>query len=96
MAVDWKYSADRRALVAKVKTRDFMSALRLIGKIAKLAEKMDHHPDLHLTGYRNLKIVLSTHSEGRVTAKDRQLAKKISALAPPPRTPSQGGALGFD
>ncbi len=58
-----------------------MAAVRLIGRIAKVAEKMDHHPDIHLTRYRRLRLVLTTHSEGRVTSKDLKLAKAIGKLS---------------
>ena len=74
----WKYSVRDKAIWAEFKCKDFMEAVRLITRIAKLAEKMDHHPDLHLTGYRKLKVVLTTHSEGRVTAKDMRLAALIN------------------
>ena len=59
----------------------FNAAIGLMGKIAILAEEADHHPDLHLTGYRRLEIVLSTHDAGdTVTKKDYDLAAKIEAL----------------
>ncbi len=67
-----------RAIQTEIICKDFMAAVRLINKIAKLAEKMDHHPDLHLTGYRKLKIVLTTHEAGGVTQREFKLAKKIS------------------
>ena len=60
--------------------RDFAAAVAFINRIAKVAEKENHHPDLHLTGYRRLRIVLTTHSAGGLTGKDHALAEKISAL----------------
>jgi len=76
----WKYSAGKKSLRAEFKTKDFMEAVRIIERVAKIAEKMGHHPDIHLTGYRNLRFVLSTHSEGRVTSKDLKLVKHINKL----------------
>lgn len=59
----------------------FSEAVKLVDEIAALAEKADHHPDLHLTGYRNLEVVLSTHDAGgTVTEKDRALAALIEKL----------------
>lgn len=59
----------------------FSEAVALIGRIAAEAEKADHHPDLHLTGYRRLEVVLTTHDAGdKVTAKDFALAAAIEAL----------------
>ena len=57
-----------------------MAAIRFVQKIAKLAEAADHHPDLHLTGYRELKISLSTHDIGRLSKKDYSLASQIERL----------------
>ena len=37
-------------------------------------------PDLHLTGYRKLRIVLSTHAIGGLSLNDFILAAKIDAL----------------
>jgi 4a-hydroxytetrahydrobiopterin dehydratase len=39
-----------------------------------------HHPDLHLTGYKNLKVVLYTHALGGVTENDLIVAAKINQL----------------
>ena len=69
-----------KSLQRTVRCKDFMSAVRLIGRIARLAERVGHHPDLHLTGYRRLRIALTTHSAGKVTAKDLSMASKISKL----------------
>ena len=60
---------------------DFMSALAFINQVAKLAEEADHHPDVHLTGYKHVMLELTTHSAGgTVTQKDRDLAAKIESL----------------
>lgn len=60
--------------------KDFIEGVRFIGEIAKIAEAEDHHPDLHLTGYRRLLIELSTHSAGGLTENDFILAAKIETL----------------
>ncbi len=73
----WRYDKHRKSIHRTIVRKDFMAVVRLIGKIARLAEAMDHHPDLHLTHYKRLKIVLTTHDKGRVTGKDIQLARKI-------------------
>ena len=77
---DWRLSADKKSIIAEWSLKDFISAVKLIRKIAVLAEKMDHHPDIHLTRYRNLKIILSTHSIGGLSKKDYILASKIDRL----------------
>ena len=39
-----------------------------------------HHPDLHLTGYRNVEVVLFTHSIGGVTENDLIMAEEIDKI----------------
>ncbi len=69
-----------RLLRQELILKDFDEAVRLINEIAKIADAEDHHPDLHLTGYRRLTIELSTHSVGGLTENDFVLAAKIEAL----------------
>ncbi|MDP8936804.1 MAG: 4a-hydroxytetrahydrobiopterin dehydratase [Actinomycetota bacterium] len=59
---------------------DFRAAVAFVVRIAFEAEAADHHPDLDIR-YRRVTVVLSTHSEGGVTAKDLALARAIEALA---------------
>ncbi len=77
---EWKLSRDGKAIGADYLMKDFMSAVAFIEKIAALAEKEGHHPDLHLTGYRNLKVELSTHAIGGLSLNDFILATKIGRL----------------
>lgn len=60
--------------------KDFVAAVALISRIKDAAEAADHHPDLHLTGYRSLAVELSTHSIGALSEKDFRLAAKIDKL----------------
>ena len=57
-----------------------MAALTFFNKIGQIAEEQDHHPDLHLTGYRNVAIEIWTHAVGGLTENDFILAAKIDAL----------------
>jgi len=69
-----------RAIRKTVKCKDFLDAVSLVQKIAPIAEAEDHHPDLHLTGYRKLTIELSTHAIGGLSENDFILAAKIDQL----------------
>lgn len=77
---NWRYDAKEKTIRAEVKTKDFMSAIRMIRKIARLAERAGHHPDLHLTGYRHLAIVLTTHAIQGLSINDLILAAKIDKI----------------
>lgn len=79
----WSYEVRTRSIVTERRLGSFMEAVQLIRRIARLAERADHHPDLHLTRYRHLKIVLTTHSAKGVTRLDLALAAKIESLLKP-------------
>jgi len=69
-----------KALRKAIKCKDFIDAVQLIQRIAPIAEAEDHHPDLHLTGYRRLTIELSTHAIGGLSENDFIVAAKIDQL----------------
>jgi 4a-hydroxytetrahydrobiopterin dehydratase len=77
---DWSLALDGKSIYRELSLKDFLAAVSLIRRIAAAAEDAGHHPDLHLTGYRNLKIVLSTHDAGGLSPKDFRLAAEIDAL----------------
>lgn len=55
---------------------DFTSAIKFVNDVAKMAERYDHHPDIHIS-YNKVKLALTTHSEGGLTALDFDLANDI-------------------
>ena len=76
----WTLSNANRSIAAAYIMKDFMAAVMLVDRIAVLAEKEGHHPDIHLTGYRKLKLELSTHAINGLSENDFILAAKISQL----------------
>lgn len=78
MEVDWKVEEGR--LAREFVFKDFAAAAAFIGDVVPLADGMDHHPDLLLHGYKRVRVMLVTHSEGRVTERDHELARRIDAL----------------
>lgn len=67
-------------LVKNYVLTDFMQAIKFINLIAEDAEKADHHPDIKLYKYKNVRVILTTHSKRRITEKDISLAKKIDQI----------------
>jgi 4a-hydroxytetrahydrobiopterin dehydratase len=65
------------------KAKSFVAAIEFFTAIAAVAEKEDHHPDLHLVDYKNVTIELSTHAVLGLSKNDFILAAKIDALPPP-------------
>jgi 4a-hydroxytetrahydrobiopterin dehydratase len=50
--------------------------------VGALAEREQHHPDLHLEGYQRVWIESLTHAIGGLSEHDFILAAKIDAIAP--------------
>lgn len=59
--------------------KDFIDSISFITRVAILAEKANHHPDI-LIQYNKVTLTLSTHSEGGLTENDFNLAKKIDLV----------------
>src|SRR5437879_5883046 len=76
----WQRDGD--AITKEFVLAGFAEAAQFIGRIAPLADEMDHHPDVQLYRYKRVKIILTTHSAGGITQNDFDLAAKIDALAP--------------
>ncbi|MGX7679116.1 4a-hydroxytetrahydrobiopterin dehydratase [Jatrophihabitans sp. DSM 45814] len=57
----------------------FLIAVRFIGEMAPIAERLDHHPDVKLS-WRTVELTLATHSSGGVTAQDFGLAAELDPL----------------
>ena len=77
----WQLSADGKMISRKFTFKNFKQAVKLLNQVADIAEEDQHHPDLHLTGYRHLQIDLTTHAIGGLSENDFILAAKINAAA---------------
>ena len=75
---DWRQEGD--ALVRDFEFKDFAGAMSFVNQVAEIAEERNHHPDILVHGWNNVRLTLSTHSEGGVTDADRALAEQIDAL----------------
>jgi 4a-hydroxytetrahydrobiopterin dehydratase len=58
----------------------FGDAIAFVVGLAFKAEKADHHPDLDVR-YNRVRVTLSTHSDGGITAKDLALAAEAEGVA---------------
>lgn len=76
----WKLSGDGKRIRREWTAKNFLAAIDFFQRVADLAEEEGHHPDLHLTGYRNAAIELSTHAIGGLSENDFVLAAKINDL----------------
>lgn len=81
---EWKIEKDRfsgiPALNKKFEFKDFSEALKFVNKVAGVAEKYGHHPDIHLILYNKLVITIYTHSVKGLTNWDFELAELIDKI----------------
>jgi len=69
-------------LVRTYRRRDWADAVAFVNLIAPEADRRNHHPDVCITGYRNVTVRLTSHDEGGITKRDVDLATWIEAAAP--------------
>jgi 4a-hydroxytetrahydrobiopterin dehydratase len=65
-----------------VKTFDcgtFAAAIAFVVRIGFFAERADHHPDLDVR-WKRVKVALTTHDAGGLTANDFDLATEIEGI----------------
>ena len=58
----------------------FADGIAFVGRAARVADEMDHHPDIDIR-YTKVTMTLSTHDAGGVTALDVKLAEAMDRLA---------------
>jgi len=76
----WSLIENGKAIERKWTVKNFVAGMQFLNEVAEIAEQEQHHPDIHLTGYRNVKIQLSTHAIGGLSENDFILAAKINDL----------------
>lgn len=76
----WARTGD--TLTREFAFKDFVTAFGFMASAALVAERMNHHPDWSNV-YRTVKVALSTHDAGGLTALDFELARAMSGLAAP-------------
>ena len=75
----WNRDGDQ--IVRDFKFEDFKSAMSFVNRVADEAEALDHHPDILIHGWNNVRLSVMTHSQGGLTEKDFTLAGQINRLA---------------
>ena len=57
----------------------FPEAIAFVNRVAELAEAENHHPDVGIS-YRKVTLRWTTHSEGGITDRDEDLARRSAEL----------------
>ena len=66
----------KKQLEKEYKFKDFLGALKFTNRVGKIAEQVQHHPDIFLT-WGKVKLNIWTHKVGGLTESDFILAAKI-------------------
>ena len=78
-AKDW--SAEVKAGVFQIKTTrkfdDYKKTMKFVNDVAKISEKLDHHPDIFFN-YDTVTVEIYSDSHNAVTSKDIEFAKDVS------------------
>jgi 4a-hydroxytetrahydrobiopterin dehydratase len=73
----WEGGPD--AIVRTVGLQSFPAAIAVVDRVAKIAEEMNHHPDIDIR-WRTVTFRCATHSAGGVTTRDIALANRIDRI----------------
>lgn len=76
----WRLTGGDKRIRRDWTVKNFMAGMKFFNEVAKVAEDDQHHPDLHLEGYRNVWIELWTHAIGGLSENDFILAAKIDRI----------------
>lgn len=70
----WEITGD--TLQRTFRFADFAAAIGFVNRVALVAERSDHHPDIDIR-WNRVTLALTTHSAGTLTDRDRDLVERI-------------------
>ena len=76
---DWSREGDE--IVREWQFDDFVAAIAFVNRVADAAEAANHHPDILIHGWNKVRLSVTNHSAGGLTAADFELAKTVDGLA---------------
>lgn len=77
----WDAAEDRDAIRKSFHFADFSEAWGFLSRLALIAEKMDHHPEI-FNVYNRVELILSTHDVEGLSERDVRLAHAIDQIGP--------------
>jgi 4a-hydroxytetrahydrobiopterin dehydratase len=76
--LDWAREGDE--IVREWRFENFAEAIEFVNRVAEAAEEANHHPDIFLHGWNKVKLSLTNHSAGGLTAEDFTMASNLDRL----------------
>ncbi len=78
--IDHWHIIEDKSIEKTFRFKDFAAALAFVNNVGAIAERENHHPDIHLTDWNKVRLSLSTHSIGGLSENDFILASKVDDL----------------
>jgi 4a-hydroxytetrahydrobiopterin dehydratase len=75
-----EWARDGDAIARELEFADFAAAIAFVNVVAGIAEERNHHPDILIHGWNEVRLTVTNHSEGGLTEADFGLAHAIDAL----------------
>jgi 4a-hydroxytetrahydrobiopterin dehydratase len=75
---EWHREGDE--IVRDWQLENFGQAIEFVNRVADAAEEANHHPDILIHGWNKVRLSLTNHSAGGLTAADFTMAERIDAL----------------
>ena len=76
----WTLDPQGVAISRKFTAKNWQCALDFVNQLSIVAEEEGHHPDVHLTNWRDVEVVASTHAIGGLSLHDFVLAAKLDTI----------------
>jgi 4a-hydroxytetrahydrobiopterin dehydratase len=77
---DSEWTLDGEAIVRDHEFDDFAAALAYVNRVGEAAERENHHPDILIHGWNQVRLTLSTHSAGGITQADLDMARTLDGV----------------
>ena len=80
MVGPWEHDSEDKILIRETVFKDFMEAIGFINKLAEVAEKINHHPDMTVCEYNRVIVATTTHDKGGITDNDIRIAQEFESI----------------
>jgi 4a-hydroxytetrahydrobiopterin dehydratase len=77
------WTREGETLTKTFRMKGWKDAIAFVDRVAKTADELNHHPDIHVEGYRNVRITTTTHATKKLSDADVALARRIDEVANP-------------
>ena len=76
----WTLDPSGAAISRSFTAKNWQCAVDFVNALSAIAEEEGHHPDVHLTNYRDVRVTASTHAIGGLSLHDFVLAAKLDTV----------------